>query len=168
MIHVKVGCAVGSFWVNKNLEKITTLSQWIQLLLHQLSTKLSVCIQSNTRRRIIHEERGSSKGHIGQKTQKILRFLTGGDNSQSLSDVHQTRYMYSSKYKDDPCEKGSRSRVIQGSFWAKNLENFTILSLWTQLLLEFTSDVHQTWYMYSSKYKDDPCGRGLRSGVILG
>ena len=49
-----------------------------------------------------------------------------------------------------------------GSFWVKNLEKDMILSLWTQLFLEFTSDVHQTWYMYSSKYKDDPLEKGVR------
>ena len=84
------------------------------------------------------------------------------------SYVFQTWYVHSPKHKDDPCEKGSRSRVIYGSFWAKHLEDFTILSLWTQLLLEFTSDVHQTWYMYLSKHKDNPCERGSHPGVILG
>ena len=47
-------------------------------------------------------------------------------------------------------------------FWVENLENFTIMSLWTQLLLEFTLDVSQTWYMHSSKYKDDPWEKGVR------
>ena len=32
-----------------------------------------------------------------------------------------------------------------GSFWVKNLEKIVILSLWTQLLFEFSSDVYQ-WF----------------------
>ena len=55
-----------------------------------------------------------------------------------------------------------------GSFWVKNLEKIEIFSLWTQLLLEVSLNVYQTWYMYSSKYKDGPCERGSRSRVILG
>ena len=53
-----------------------------------------------------------------------------------------------------------------GSFWVKNLEKIAILSLWTQLLLEFSSDIYQTWYVHSPKHKDDPCEKGSRSGVI--
>ena len=56
--------------------------------------------------------------------------------------------------------------LILTPFWVKYLENFTILSLWTQLLLEFSSDVYQTWYVHSPKHKDDPCEKGSRSGVI--
>jgi len=41
-------------------------------------------------------------------------------------------------------------------------------SLCTQLLLEFTSDLHQTWYVCSPKPEDDPPEKGSRSGVILG
>ena len=55
-----------------------------------------------------------------------------------------------------------------GSFWVKNLEKIAILSLWTQLLLEFSSDVYQTWYAHSPKHKNDSCEKGSRSGVILG
>ena len=87
-------------------------------------------------------------------TQLLLEFT---------SDVHQTWYMYSSKYKDDPLEKGV---TAPGSFWVKNLEKIAILSLWTQLLLEFSLDIYQTWYVHSPKHTDDPCEKGLRSGVI--
>ena len=42
------------------------------------------------------------------------------------------------------------------------------MSLWAKLLLEFTSDVHQTWYMYVSKHKDGPHkgGRALGSSWV--
>ena len=44
-----------------------------------------------------------------------------------------------------------------GSFWAKILEEIAILSLWTQLLLEFSSDIYQTWSMHSPKHKNKTC-----------
>ena len=90
-------------------------------------------------------------------TQLLLEFT---------SDVHQTFNLYSPKHKDDQWKKGSRSGVIQGSFWAKNLEKITILSLSGYLLLEFKLDRLQTCYVYSSKHKDAPRKKGSRSGVI--
>ena len=52
-----------------------------------------------------------------------------------------------------------------GPFWVKNLEKITILSL-SGYLLEFTLDVHQTWYVYSSKYKDVARKKGSRPGLF--
>ena len=55
-----------------------------------------------------------------------------------------------------------------GSFWVKNLEKNMILSLWTQLFLEFSSDIYLTWYVHLPKHKDDPREKGSRLGIILG
>ena len=53
-----------------------------------------------------------------------------------------------------------------GSFGVKNFEKIAVLSLSGYLLLEFMSDVLQTWYVYSPIHKDDPREKGSRSGVI--